>query len=187
MKTHEINKLPWPENFLRSVFRDDTYDSWKENIPPDLDASIKYVLEETLTEQETYVLLAFFKERVPMRDVGIPLGIKGERCRQIEEKAIRKIRHPSRKKYLQYGLAEVERRKNEPPVVIPVIEQPIEELNLSPRVFTRLKSLNVHSIEKLTQLSSAQLMKVPNLGVKSIDEIERQLAFLGLSLAPENQ
>ena len=187
MKTHEINKLPWPENFLRSVFRDDTYDSWKENIPPDLDASIKYVLEETLTERETYVLLAFFKEGIPMRDVGIPLGVKGERCRQIKEKAIRKIRHPSRKKYLQHGLAEVERRKNEPPVVIPVIEQPIEELKLSPRVYTRLKSLNVHSIEKLTQLSSAQLMKVPNLGVKSIDEIERQLAFLGLSLAPENQ
>ena len=127
MKTHEINKLPWPENFFRSVFRDDTYDSWKENIPQDLDASIKYVLEETLTERETYVLLAFFKERVPMRAVGIPLGVKGERCRQIKEKAIRKIRHPSRKKYLQYGLAEVERRKNEPPVVIPVIEQPIAD------------------------------------------------------------
>ena len=51
MTTQAIHKLPWPEDLLRRIFKDG-YDEWKNQIPPDFDASLKCVLEETLTERE---------------------------------------------------------------------------------------------------------------------------------------
>ena len=165
MTTQAIHKLPWPENLLRRIFKDGDYDEWKNQIPPDFDASFKFILEETLTEREIYILYSFFRDHIPMRFIGQRYGIQGERCRQISEKAIRKIRHPSRLKYIKYGLAEVERRQKEPPKEIPIIQQSIEELDLSVKAFNCLKRANVRSLEELTALSRFDLLKVINMGM----------------------
>lgn len=182
MTIQAINKLPWPENLLRRIFKDEDYDAWKNQIPPDFDKSLKYVLEETLTEREIYILYSFFRDHIPMRFVGQRYGIQGERCRQINEKALRRIRHPSRLKYIKYGLAEVERRQKEPPKEIPILQQSIEELDLSIKAFNCLKRANVRSLEELTALSRFDLMKVRNMGIKTIAEVETKLKDKGLSL-----
>lgn len=182
MTIQAINKLPWPENLLRRIFKDVDYDTWKNQIPPDFDESLKYVLEETLTEREIYILYSFFRDHIPMRFVGQRYGIQGERCRQINEKALRRIRHPSRLKYIKYGLAEVERRQKEPPKEIPILQQSIEELDLSIKAFNCLKRANVRSLEELTALSRFDLMKVRNMGIKTIAEVETKLKDKGLSL-----
>lgn len=57
MTVQAMNKLPWPENLLRQLLLDEAYDEWKSNIPPDFEASFQYIIEETLTERENYILL----------------------------------------------------------------------------------------------------------------------------------
>lgn len=185
MTVQAMNKLPWPENLLRQLLLDEAYDEWKSNIPPDFEASFQYIMEETLTERENYILYSFFRDRIPMRIIGQRYGIQSERCRQIKNMALRKIRHPSRLKYITYGLAEVERRKKEPPKEIPVIQQPIEDLDFSVKAYNCLKRANVRSVEELTALSRFDLTKIRNMGIKTIAEIETKLKDKGLSLRPD--
>lgn len=85
-------------------------------------------------------------------------------------------------KYITYGLAEVERRKKEPPKEIPIIQQPIENLDFSVKAYNCLKRANVRSVEELTALSRFDLAKIRNMGIKTIAEIETKLKDKGLSL-----
>lgn len=181
MNIRAINKLPWPENLLRNILSD-AYEEWMEHIPPDFEESFRYVLEETLVERETYILYSFFRDRMPMRVIGQRYNIEGERCRQIKDKAIRRIRHPSRYRYLKYGLAEVERQLQEPPQEIPILQQSIEKLDFSVKAFNCLKRANIRSVEELTALTRLDLMKIRNMGVKTIAEVEAKLKEKGLSL-----
>ncbi len=51
----------------------------------------------TLTEREAKVLMARFYDVKTLRQIGKEWGVNGERIRQIQSKAIRKLRHPARK------------------------------------------------------------------------------------------
>lgn len=60
-------------------------------------------LFETLTDQEVEVLkyrFGFHDDFCSLRVAGKRMGLSGERVRQIEKKALRKLRHPSRSKNL---------------------------------------------------------------------------------------
>ena len=58
----------------------------------------------------------------------------------------------------------------------------IEELELSVRSFNCLKRANINTVEELTQNTEEYMMKVRNLGMKSLVEVKNKLAELGLSL-----
>ena len=58
----------------------------------------------------------------------------------------------------------------------------IEELELSVRSFNCLKRASINTVEELTQRTEEDMMKVRNLGKKSLDEVKQKLAELGLSL-----
>ena len=58
----------------------------------------------------------------------------------------------------------------------------IEELDLSVRSFNCLKRANINTVEELVQKSEEDMMKVRNLGRKSLEEVAQKLAALGLSL-----
>ena len=64
------------------------------------------------------------------------------------------------------------------------LEMTIEELELSVRSFNCLKRANINTVEELTHKSEDDMMKVRNLGKKSLDEVKRKLEELGLSLRP---
>lgn len=64
------------------------------------------------------------------------------------------------------------------------LEMTIEELELSVRSFNCLKRANINTVEELTQKSEDDMMKVRNLGKKSLDEVKEKLEELGLSLRP---
>lgn len=184
LNSKAINKLPWPENLLRCIFRkEEDYDEWRAKIPPDFNESFQYMLEETLTERETYILYSFFRDQMRMNEIGERYGIQAEWVRQIKDKAIRRIRHPSRLKYLNLGLAEVERLQ--PPEGKPFVKRTIDELDLSVRAFNGVLRAGVRTIEDLTRLSRSDLMKVRNMGVRTISEIETKLKDKGLSLRPD--
>ncbi|MTI48308.1 DNA-directed RNA polymerase subunit alpha [Sporosalibacterium faouarense] len=63
-----------------------------------------------------------------------------------------------------------------------VLEMTIEELDLSVRSYNCLKRAGINTVEELTQKSEEDMMKVRNLGKKSLEEVEHKLAELGLGL-----
>lgn len=63
-----------------------------------------------------------------------------------------------------------------------VLEMTIEELDLSVRSFNCLKRAGINTVEELTQRTEEDMMKVRNLGKKSLEEVQQKLDALGLSL-----
>jgi len=65
-----------------------------------------------------------------------------------------------------------------------VLEMTIEELDLSVRSYNCLKRAGINTVEDLTNRTEEDMMKVRNLGRKSLEEVLQKLNALGLSLAP---
>jgi len=63
-----------------------------------------------------------------------------------------------------------------------VLEMTVEELDLSVRSYNCLKRAGINTVDELTQKTEEDLMKVRNLGKKSLEEVKKKLAELGLSL-----
>ena len=63
-----------------------------------------------------------------------------------------------------------------------ILEMPIEELDLSVRSYNCLKRAGINTIYELTQKTAEDMMKVRNLGKKSLQEVESKLAAFNLSL-----
>ena len=68
-----------------------------------------------------------------------------------------------------------------------VLEMTIEELDLSVRSYNCLKRAGINTVEELTSKSEEDMMKVRNLGKKSLEEVERKLSELGLGLQPTEE
>lgn len=66
-----------------------------------------------------------------------------------------------------------------------VLELTIEELDLSVRSFNCLKRANINTVEDLISKTEDEMMKVRNLGRKSLEEVINKLSMMGLSLADE--
>ncbi len=67
------------------------------------------------------------------------------------------------------------------------LEMTIEELELSVRSFNCLKRAAINTVEELTHKNEDDMMKVRNLGKKSMDEIKNKLEELGLGLKPSDE
>ena len=67
-----------------------------------------------------------------------------------------------------------------------VLEMTIEELDLSVRRFNCLKRANINNVEDLISRTGEDMMKVRNMGRKSLEEVQNKLAMMGLSLASDD-
>ncbi|KRK32870.1 DNA-directed RNA polymerase subunit alpha [Loigolactobacillus bifermentans] len=67
-----------------------------------------------------------------------------------------------------------------------MLEMTIEELDLSVRSYNCLKRAGINTVQELTNKTEADMMKVRNLGRKSLEEVKAKLADLGLSLRKED-
>ena len=63
-----------------------------------------------------------------------------------------------------------------------ILEMNIEDLDLSVRSYNCLKRANINTVEELVQKDEDEMMKVRNLGRKSLEEVQQKLNALGLSL-----
>ncbi len=63
-----------------------------------------------------------------------------------------------------------------------ILEMTIEELDMSVRSFNCLKRADIHTVEDLTNRTEEDMIKVRNLGKKSLEEVIAKLNELGLSL-----
>ena len=68
-----------------------------------------------------------------------------------------------------------------------VLEMTIEELDLSVRSYNCLKRASINTVEELTQKTEEDMMKVRNLGKKSLEEVQKKMAELGLSLKKSDE
>lgn len=68
-----------------------------------------------------------------------------------------------------------------------VLEMTIEELDLSVRSFNCLKRAGINTVEDLTNKTTEDMMKVRNLGRKSLEEVEYKLESLGFGLKKEDE
>ncbi len=81
------------------------------------------------------------------------------------------------------GSTVVEKVEKEPDTVL---KMTIEELDLSVRSFNCLKRANINTVEDLVNKTQDEMIKVRNLGRKSLEEVEHKLTMMGLSLASED-
>ena len=70
-----------------------------------------------------------------------------------------------------------QRKKTDKP-----LDMTIEELDLSVRSYNCLKRAGINTVQDLVQKTEEEMMKVRNLGKKSLVEVEQKLKALGLSL-----
>ena len=68
-----------------------------------------------------------------------------------------------------------------------VLEMSIEDLELSVRSFNCLKRAGISTVEDITNMTEAEMMKVRNLGKKSLDEVTNKLHSLGLDFASNEE
>ena len=103
--TNKVKDLEYPLNLIYAIF-DDEADGIIENADTisDFNGSVEYVLH-TLSERERTVLKYRFVDLMTYEEVGKLYNITRERIRQVEAKALRKLRHPSRAKYLKCGVS----------------------------------------------------------------------------------
>ncbi len=81
------------------------------------------------------------------------------------------------------GSTVVEKVEKEPDTVL---KMTIEELDLSVRSFNCLKRANINTVEDLVNKTQDEMIKVRNLGRKSLEEVEHKLTMMGLSLASDD-
>ncbi|HAA34854.1 MAG TPA: DNA-directed RNA polymerase subunit alpha, partial [Firmicutes bacterium] len=68
-----------------------------------------------------------------------------------------------------------------------ILEMTIEELDLSVRSYNCLKRAGINTVEELIRKSEEEMMKVRNLGKKSLEEVQNKLKELGLSLRKDTE
>lgn len=201
----EITDL-YPLNLAKTVFDDE--DGARNTYIPGISAALA-----TLTEREQGVIMMRFQQKKTLEQCGKECGVTRERIRQIEAKAIRKLRHPSRvnmmkavpltelqAQYTEYKKLESDyewlkkafetltAQKAEPGVIIPIVEHaamldtPIENLDLSVRSYNCLRRAGVKTMRDIAEMTEDKLMKVRNLGRKSMLEVMAKLKEYGLTL-----
>ena len=81
------------------------------------------------------------------------------------------------------GSTVVEKSSNAPDAKLAMT---IDELDLSVRSFNCLKRANINTVADLISKTGEDMMKVRNMGKKSLDEVQKKLEMMGLSLASED-
>ena len=81
---------------------------------------------------------------------------------------------------LESELSEVEVK--EAPVIDPVLLRPVDDLELTVRSANCLKAESIYYIGDLVKRNESDLLKAPNLGRKSLNEIKDILSSKGLTL-----
>lgn len=187
MNRFEISE-EYPINLVRAVSGEDDMPELAD--VPDLLASVEYVLCG-LTERERDILHYRYIYGMTYQEIGDVYHRSLERMRQSHNKAIRKLRHPDRKKFLLHGVkwvianeaakaATVEDK--ETTLFDKLKDVGIEALDLSVRPYNCLKIANCHTIGDVVRMYQAdQLTNIRNMGRRSLDELHEKMMSAGFT------
>lgn len=177
-----INK-PYPINLLLDIFDcEKIEDCLKTKDMNDVICGLQFVLNNMINERERKAVDEKYERKMSLQAIAEELGITKERVRQIVAKALRKMRHPARRRYIEYGyngfisykksLKEREAKKE--------LEDKLHPQNISiDCVDFDVRSYNAlrrGGVEKLGDIKSTeQIMKFRNIGAKTITNIVDKL------------
>ena len=191
-----MKKKEYPENLLSQVF----VNGLPTEMPDDVTLVLEYIIQKTLTEREGRVLDMRYKRYMTMAAIGEEYGLRAERIRQIEAKAVRKLRHPSRSRYILMGMegyinhlrdTAVDERLREYKKEIISLEKkiaeltdteyeeeknelenaPLAELDLSVRTFNILYRAGYSTVKELLDADAEKIVSLPNLGLKNFSDL----------------
>lgn len=198
----------WPRGFLDSLFGDPNA---MPVLPEDFDGSLAYALS-TLDERTRQMIEDRFKHRLILDDIASKHHVTRERVRQIIAKGMRKLRHPYRLRFIEYGVAAVliyekgqaasrARERAETEIVKKYLleqaadpagcakkarknlyEMHVGEIGLSTRACHCLMRANCEIIADVLGMSSDELRRVRCLGTKTHDEIVNKLESMGFNV-----
>jgi RNA polymerase sigma factor (sigma-70 family) len=203
--TQKVKGFDYPQDFIDVLFGNDkTVDI--QYIEEHFDNIIGGLLE-TLTDREQIIMKQRLIDGYTFEAIGRQEGVSRERIRQIEARAIRKLKHPSRLKYLMYGsevqllqddvndlIKELKAKKLE---LLEQLANPhlikldgteitknkkIDDLDFSVRTYNCLKRAGINTIEDLLEKTEEDMMRVRNLGRKSLREVKDKLGEKGYML-----
>lgn len=189
-------KKEYPKNLLSQVF----VNGLPTEMPDDVALVLEYIIQKTLTEREGRVLDMRYKRYMTMAAIGEECGLRAERIRQIEAKAVRKLRHPSRSRYILMGMegyinylrdTAVDERLREYKKEIVALEKkiavltdteyeeeqnelenaPLAELDLSVRTFNILYRAGYTTVRELLDADAEKIVSLPNLGLKNFSDL----------------
>lgn len=173
---------------------------------------IEEVMTQHLTERENKVLQMRYEWGMTLEEVGSELGATRERIRQIEAKAIRKMRTRKRdimcapaidyrkelsdnevlRNQVNYLQSELDRirgistlQREEADKKRSVMETSIDALDLSCRAYNCCKRAGINTLGDLSMKTLNEMYRVRNLGRRSLQEIEKKMAEYGLRFKPE--
>lgn len=179
-----------------------------EEFTPDIIAGIDYAVS-TLEEREQKLLRLRYEEKKTLSQIGEYFGFQQERSRQIEVRALRKLRRPVNWKYItlgvqgftkilcdnayeqghqvgytegyKQGLEDGPKGITKTGFSINVLALPIECLNLSTRAYNALMRAEYRVLGDITELDYYAIYHIKNLGVAQRHEVAVGLNKYGLS------
>ena len=180
-------KEPYPKNLLLVIQVTAVYPTElpADNITDDIIAGLEHALS-TLAEREQKIIRMRYQEHLPLREIGVAIGVTTERIRSLDDKILRKLREPQRLGYIKYGKlgyeALISQREEEKRNAVDIMQRQmtLEELDLSVRSFNCLKKRGCDTVDDVANLSEEEIIKTKNLGRKSMIEIAQALQAIGV-------
>lgn len=174
---------------------------------------IEEVMNKVLTERENMILQMRYQWGMTLEEAGKECGVTKERIRQVEAKAIRKLRYQNHcgtircvpeaalreaqskadryKEQAAYLQAELDKIRNITPEQRTeaekkgtILETSIDKLDLSVRSYNCCKRAGINTLGDLCGKTYTEMQKVRNLGKRSLEEIENKMNEYGLRFRP---
>ena len=105
-----IKEYPYPYNLVYQVLGREIP---REELAPDLDESLEYEFETQMNGYEVFILILRFLRHMKIREIAEYYGLTEGRIRWIIQRAKRKLRHPSRCRYLRQGCAAIRQQEGQ--------------------------------------------------------------------------
>lgn len=201
----QILKEAYPKNLVMAIV--DSNEVPIAEFTPDIIAGINYAVS-TLDEREQVLIRLRYAEKQSLAQIGEHFGFKQERSRQIEVRALRKLRTPMCWKYIthgvqgcaklvhdsayeqghqvgysegyQQGLEDAPKGKIKTGFSINVLSLPIECLGLSKRAYNALMRAEYRKLGDIVDLDFHTVIHIKNLGIDQRHEIAVGLNKYGL-------
>ena len=179
-------EMQYPQSLIYEVFRAEALHIFGGAVTDDQVRGLEFALE-TLTPREATALVMRYEHEMKLYEVGEKLGVSRSRAEQIIIKALREMRHPSRKELVQFGydgcmtMREAREQKiaKEFRAVCDQLEPvAIEQLDLSDRAYSALKSADITTATGIITKTDEELLAIPNIGRRSLREIRMRVAML---------
>lgn len=202
-----IVELEYPLNLLAAIAQNTNKEA-PLNMTADRIRGLQYAMS-TLEPREYEVLMYRYNSKYTLKAIGDIYGLSVERMRQVENKALRKLRTPSRWDYIKLGIVgywqhkkkhyfdqgyrtgyldgyrtgveDEKANRTNSYKNRPELNLTIENLELSTRAFQCLRRMQCDRIGDVAEQTAEDITRTRNMGKVTMDEIARALNRLNIT------